>query len=98
MPHLMVVVLMIAVIVTMIMVAGALVIVSAIDRRSLAAHMELRCRHAGACDALGPDGVRIDGEASQGAAQVGEWQPRVEQRAQNHVAGCAREAVEIQDR
>ena len=61
-----------------------------------AADAKSRGGHACARDALGPDGIRGDREAAQGAAHVIERHADVDQRAENHVAGSAREAIEVQ--
>jgi hypothetical protein len=54
-------------------------------------------RHAGAKHAVGGD-ARADREAAERRTQVVERQPGVDERAERHVAGDPREAVEIQDR
>ena len=69
-----------------------------INRRLFTAHVELRCGDAGADDALGPDGVAVDRQAAERTSKVLERKTGVEQRAEDHVAGCAREAVEIENR
>ena len=60
------------------------------------AHVELRRGEAGAGDTFGPYAVAVDRKAAERAAEVFERQARIEQRAEDHVAGCAREAVEVQ--
>ena len=52
----------------------------------LAAHLELRRRHASSGDALGPHGIAVDREGSECTTEIVEWQPRIEQRAEDHVA------------
>jgi hypothetical protein len=60
-------------------------------------HDEFRGGHAGAQDALGGDVEPRHGEASQRAPQVVQRKTRVEQRAEDHVAGDAGEAVEVEN-
>ena len=57
--------------------------------RVLAADAELRCRQAGAGDALGPDRVRLDREAAERGAERCERDAGIDQRSEDHVAGCA---------
>ena len=58
---------------------------------------ELGRRHPGPQHALGGDRVAVDGEAAERALQLVERQAGVDERAEHHVAGNARETVEIQD-
>jgi hypothetical protein len=60
-------------------------------------HDEFRRRHAGAQDALGGDVEPRHGEASERAPQGVQRKTRVEQRAEDHVAGDAGEAIEIEN-
>jgi hypothetical protein len=57
---------------------------------------EFRRRDAGAQHAVGVHVRVAEGEAAERRTQVGKRQAGVEQRADGHVAGNAREAVEIQ--
>ena len=68
-----------------------------IQGRLFVADVELGGAHARAHHPLRPDGVAIDREASERAAQAVERQAGVKQRAEDHVARCAGEAVEIQN-
>ena len=58
---------------------------------------ELRRRHAGAQHAVGGEIVALQGQAAEGLAQRLERQTGIEQRAEEHVARDAGEAVEIQN-
>ena len=82
-------------------VVVVIVVVVVVGVRSLGGlpfdHPELRRRHAGAQHALGRDVVAVDGQTAQRRAKPVERDPRVEQRAQNHVAGGAVEAVEVEN-
>ncbi len=70
--------------------------VSGLDGRTVD-HPELGGRHAGAEHAVGRDVAAVDGQAAQRRTQPVERHAGVEQRAENHVAGGAVEAVEIED-
>lgn len=59
-------------------------------------HVELRRRYPGTQDASGRNIPEVGREAAQGAAEIVERQPEVEQRAQDHVARGTRETIEIQ--
>ncbi len=63
---------------------------AALDQR------ELRCRHAGPQDARRRELVALNRETAQGRTQHIQRQTSVQQRAQNHVAGGACEAIEVQ--
>ena len=63
----------------------------------LAAHLELGRADARTLHALGPDRLAIDRQASESGADLLERHARVDQRADDHVAGRTREAVEVQD-
>jgi hypothetical protein len=58
---------------------------------------EFRGRDAGLDDALGGDVPALDGEAAQRALQLVERQTGIEQRAEDHVPGRAREAVKVEN-
>ena len=58
--------------------------------------VELRRRHSRPQHPLGGELVLADAEAPERAAEVLEREPRVEQRAEDHVARGAIETVEIQ--
>jgi hypothetical protein len=72
----------------MVMVVGVIV--------RVLVHRELGCRHAGAQHALGVDVRVAEREAAERAFQLVERQAGVEQRAERHVAGDAREAIEVE--
>jgi hypothetical protein len=74
------------------------VVVRMINRRLFTAHVELCCGNARSDDALGPDGVAVDRKAAERTSKVLERKTGVEQRANDHVARCPREAVEIENR
>ena len=74
-----------------------LMVVSVIDRGLFAADVELRRGNARTIHALGPYSVAIDGQAPERRAQFVQRQPGVDERTQDHVAGGAREAVEVED-
>ena len=76
---------------------GVRVLVRVNNRRVLADDAELRRSNAGTHDLLGPDGFGCDRETAQRAADIVERDAGVDQRAEHHVAGRAREAVEVQD-
>ena len=63
----------------------------------LAAHLELRRADARAIHSFGPDRVAIDRQGAERRADLFERHARVDQRADDHVAGGTREAVEVQD-
>ena len=54
---------------------------------------ELGCADAGAAHALGAEVAVLDRQAAEGALQRVQRQPEIEERAQDHVTGGAREAV-----
>jgi hypothetical protein len=60
-------------------------------------HAEFGRRHTGPQHAIGVDVRVAQRQAAEGPPQVVERQAGVEQRAERHVAGDAREAIEIQD-
>src|ERR1044071_819117 len=61
----------------------------------LAPDLELRRADARTVHALGPDRVPIDRQAAEGPANLLERHARVDERADDHVAGGTREAVEV---
>src|SRR5437879_2998925 len=63
----------------------------------LAADVELRRADACALHALGPDRFVIDRKTAERRADLLERHTRVDQRADDHVARRAREAVEVQN-
>src|SRR5712691_11330474 len=63
----------------------------------LATDLELRRPDARALHPLGPDRVPIDRQAAERGANLLERHACVDQRADDHVAGRTREAVEVQD-
>ena len=66
-------------------------------RGAVLVQTELRRRDAGPQDTFRRDLEMIDRKAAQSTAQRVERQPRVEEGAENHVAGGAVETVEIED-
>ena len=60
-------------------------------------HAELRRRHAGLDHAVDGNVPALDGQAAQRALQLVERQTGIEQRAEDHVPGRAREAVKVED-
>ena len=59
-------------------------------------HSELGRRHARPEHAVGGDGVAVERQAAEGAAQIVERQAGVDERTEHHVAGNAGKAVEVQ--
>jgi hypothetical protein len=59
--------------------------------------VKLRRRHPRAQHAFGVNVTPVDHQAAQRRAQIVERQTGVEQRAERHVPGDAREAVEVQN-
>jgi hypothetical protein len=55
----------------------------------LALDAELRCCDACPRHRLGPHHLRIDGEAAEGRADIGERDPGVDEGSEHHVARCA---------
>ena len=78
-------------------VRRVLVLVIVIERGLFVADVELGGAHSRPGHPLRPDGVAIDGEASERAAQAVERQAGVNKRAEDHVARRAGKAVEIED-
>ena len=74
-----------------------MLVIVCVVRRPLTAHLELRRAHASPDHALNPDGVGRNRQASQGGADLRNRQTGIDQRAQDHVAGGAREAVEVEN-
>jgi hypothetical protein len=74
-----------------------MVIVAVVHQLGFAADVELRRADPGAYDSLGPHVFGGDSQAAEGAAHVGERHAGVDQRAEDHVAGGTREAVEVED-
>ena len=72
-------------------------VVGMLQRFRFTAHAKLRRRHSCARDPLGPDGIPINREAAERTAQIVERKTRIEQRAENHVAGGAGETIEVQN-
>jgi len=64
---------------------------------TVAADLELRRAEPCALHTLGPDCITIDGQAAERGADVFERNACINQRADDHVAGSAGEAVEVQD-
>ena len=64
--------------------------------RVLTAHAEPRGGDAGSRHPFRPHQIRINGQASQRTTNLGERHAGVDQRAEDHVAGRAGEAVEVQ--
>ena len=77
---------------------AVLVIVRVIDRSRLPFHAEPRGTQARARHALRPDPVRCDGQRAEGAAHLVRRYAGIDQRADHHIAGDTREAVEIENR
>ncbi len=73
----------------MIVVVAPIAMIVVVDR-------ELRSRHARPQDTIGVHVIAGHGKTAQRALELVERQTRVEERAQHHVAGNAREAVEVQ--
>jgi hypothetical protein len=63
----------------------------------LASDLELRRADSPALNAFGPDRLAIDRQAAEGGADLLERHARIDERADDHVARGAREAVEVQD-
>ena len=78
-------------------VRDVLVVIRVIKGRRFAADVEPGGAHSRPGHPFRPDGVAIDREASERAAQAVERQARVKKRAQDHVARRAGKAVEIED-
>jgi hypothetical protein len=70
--------------------------VGVVQREPLAANVELRRADPGACHALGPDRIGSDRQVAKRATQVLESDAGVDERTKNHVAGRARETVEVE--
>ena len=58
---------------------------------------ELRGPNAGACDAFGPHRIRGNRQAAERPADIRERHAGVDERAEHHVARCAREAIEVEN-
>src|SRR5262245_38350324 len=56
---------------------------------------ELRRRHAGPDDSTYADVAAVERQAAEGLPQIVERQAGIEQGAEDHVAGDAREAIEV---
>ena len=65
--------------------------------RLFADDAELRRANPSTNHRFSPDGIGRDREAAERAADVVERDAGVDQCTQHHVAGCAREAIEVQD-
>jgi hypothetical protein len=95
----------VVIVVVMMMLVSMNVIVSMSMRmlRRVDAHgflsddAELRRANARSYDLFRPHRIRRDGEAAERAADVAEHDTSVDQRTEHHVAGGAREAIEVQD-
>jgi hypothetical protein len=74
-----------------------LVMVVAIPRARFAADVELGRTDTGTNDWLGPDGIRRNRQATEGATDVLDLHTGIDERAQNHVARRARKTVEVED-
>ena len=83
----------VGVIVRMRVSVGVLVRVQAATRLD---HAKLGRRYTRAQHSLGGDTAVINGETAQCGAQILERQPEIQQPADDHVAGCTGEAVEIE--
>ena len=75
---------------------GRMVVVMSVPR-IFAADLELRRLYARTLYALGPHRIAIDGQAAQRRPNLLQRHACVDQGADNHVARCAREAVEVED-
>jgi len=63
----------------------------------LTPNAELGGRETGAGHAFGPDDVAFDRQTAQRTANRFKRHAGVDQRPENHVAGCAGEAVEVEN-
>ena len=86
-----VVVVLVVVLVSLVIGMVVVVLVTAVS------HAKLGRADAGAVDALAPDGHPVEAERRHYPLQLVEGRTRVEQRSQEHVAGNAGKAVEVQD-
>ena len=94
------VVMVVVVMMIMMAVIRVIVIITSGEPRaasSVFAHDELRGRHPGPQHLLGAHVIAIDGEAAEGLGQFDHRQPGIDERPEDHVAGDAREAVEVQE-
>lgn len=78
------------------LVPGAAV-VGLVDRRAFSLNMKLRRPHACARHPLDPNGIGSNRQASQGAPHFAEGHAGIDERAEQHVAGGAGKAVEIEN-
>jgi len=87
----------ITVIVVMIVIVMVLTMIVRVIRCVLAPNAELGGRETGAGHAFGPDDVAFDRQTAQRTANRFKRHAGVDQRPENHVAGCAGEAVEVEN-
>ena len=84
--------------VIVVLVAGVIVAIVAVIRRGVRPldQFELRRGDTRARDALRRHLAVLDREASEGTLQRVERQPEIQQRSEHHVAGRARETIEVE--
>ena len=74
-----------------------LVMVVAIPRARFAPDVELGRTDTSTNDRLGPDGIRRNRQAAEGATDVLDLHTGIDERAKDHVARSARETVEVEN-
>lgn len=79
-----------------VIVPVAVLMVVSMVRAVFTTYAEFCGRETGPYHALGPDDVPLNREAAQRPSDRGERHTRVDERTQDHVAGCTRETVEIE--
>ena len=87
---------MVVIVLTVVVPVAVLMVVMRVVVNVFSTDTELRGRQAGARHPLRPDDLRINGQTAERTPDRGERHAGVDQRAEDHVAGCARETVEIQ--
>jgi hypothetical protein len=80
-----------------VMFAATVFMIVGVSRPAFPLHLELGGAHARARDALRPDCLGGDRQAPERPTHLGQRYPGVDQRAQDHVAGGTREAVEVKE-